>query len=323
MREPAVPGTTTGGADPGRVVVLGGSGFVGRRLAQELAGRAAGRPVYVIHRSRPDWLAAAPVEARTISLDDAAGLRMAIEGAGAVVNLLRPDGSGWYAGLLRSLLPAVAAAGVGRLLHVSSIDVYGSAPGRLIDEDTPPVPQTPYAREHLEAERLARAAMPRTVVLRLGAVFGPGGRNVVAFAREAQCAPLWRLTARRALYARRRMHLVSVEAVCAIVADLALGSRPAAHGTILVTDDDDERNNFAFMQDVLASAFGRGVPAGLPMLPAPVLEALLRLRGKPAELVRRRFSGERMRALGLRRPDFGTCLEAYARRLATERSDGP
>jgi len=307
---------------PGRIVVLGGSGFVGRALARELADRLAEPPIYILHRGQPSWLADAPVEARAQPLEPDT-LRRSLEGCGALVNLLRPDGAGWHANLLNALSPAIAAAGVGRYIHASSIDVYGAAPGERIDEDTPPLPDTAYAREHLAAERAALETVAPSIVLRLGAIFGPGGRNVTSFAAEARAAPAWRLAARRMLYARRRMHLVSLEAVCAVIGQL-IGAAPQSLPTrMLVTDDDDERNNFAFLQDVLAKAFARADLRGLPMLPLGALETALRLRGRPAELVRRRFSSQRMRALGLKRPDFAERLEAYAGLLAAEPEAGP
>lgn len=317
------PGPSAASADrgTGKVVVLGGSGFVGRRLAWDLAACVVDPPVYVVHRTRPGWLDVAPVEVRMHSLDDTGSLRRVLDDCSVLVNLLRPDGTGWYAGLLRGLLPEIAATGIRRYIHVSSIDVYGNAPGVLLDEETRPFPGSPYAQEHLTAERLALEAMPQTLVLRLGAVFGPGGRNVTSFAKEAASAPRWLLAARRMLYARRRMHLVSVETVCAVIAQLVGGLSRSMPAIMLVTDDDDERNNFAFMQDVLMTAFGRADLNGLPMLPVPALEAVLRLRSKPVELVRRRFSFERMQTLGLERPDFGNCLSTYARLLAAERGD--
>jgi hypothetical protein len=51
-----------------------------------------------------------------------------------------------------------AAAGVPRLVHVSSVVVVGRVvPGRVVDEEHPCQPLDPYQRTKLEAERLALA----------------------------------------------------------------------------------------------------------------------------------------------------------------------
>lgn len=295
-----------------RILVIGGTGFLGRILAGHLTVKGFTNVRYVVHRTKPDWLDAMPVE--TILCPDLTGpeLSPVLADTDVVINLLRPDGTGWCLEATTRIVSMAAERGVSRVIHLSSIDVYGDIPDRFIDEQTPPQPATPYASEHLALERVVLSKIAEPHVLRLGAVFGPGGRNVISFAAEARDAAWLRLAARRALYGRRRMHLVSAETVCAAVSVLASTVKSADTAPImLVTDDGDERNDFAFLQDQLLTSVGRRPMHGVPALPKLLLKSLLRLRGQPANLPRRRFSDERLKRL-TEIPDFAMMLKAYA-----------
>jgi nucleoside-diphosphate-sugar epimerase len=80
-----------------------------------------------------------------------------------------------YAGGLQNVLTALPSS-VGRMIYISTTGVYGSAGGQWVDEQTPPDPQREGGRASLAAER-ALAESPlgaRSVVLRLGGIYGPG-----------------------------------------------------------------------------------------------------------------------------------------------------
>lgn len=299
-----------------RIAVLGGSGFVGRGLAGVLGRTATASPIYVVHRREPDWLHRSGVEVKRCALDDVERLKPVLAEASVVVNLLRPDGSGDRLRALEAIRPLLTGPGAPSLIHASSIDVYGNARGTSLTERSKPCPASPYASEQLAIERLLQTH-PACCVLRLGAIFGDGGRNVASFAPEVARARRPILLARRLLYGARRMHLVSLEAVVAVILHLIgmpPGDRPSH---LLVTDDDDERNHFAFVQDRLLEAFGRPSLAQLPQLPHPCLETALRLRARPHRMVRRRFVSCFAPLLAeAARPDFGDSLAAYARQLA-------
>jgi len=79
----------------------------------------------------------------------------------------------------RSVVTAAAAAGVGRVVHISSIVIYGDsyAPGAMLDEDAPAVPtggpytDTKIAAEHAALQVAAATGVPLTIV-RPGDVYG-------------------------------------------------------------------------------------------------------------------------------------------------------
>jgi hypothetical protein len=153
-------------------------------------------------------------------------------------------------------------------------------------------------------------------IFRCGAIFGEGGRNVVAFAREAREAPLAKLALRRLLYGERRMHLVSVRRVAEVLVAAAADARVLRpRDTFLLTDDDAPENNFAFMQDRLMAAFARPSLAALPVLPPAALAGALRLRGIRHSHPRRRFVDPRLRDLAPPRATFAEDLDRYILQL--------
>ena len=111
------------------VIVLGGSGFVGRALIARLL--AQGESVRVLSRSA-DTRARIPAGAELLAGDvfDAAFLQEAFAGADVVVNLVGilnergDDGSGFrkvYVELAETMLAAMQHAGVRRLLQMSAL----------------------------------------------------------------------------------------------------------------------------------------------------------------------------------------------------------
>ena len=171
------------------MLVTGATGAVGRRLTAWLGDHGA--RVRVLVRQPADVLGAASVRHGDItSPDDVAA---AVAGMDAVVHLAallhvtnpppaldaeyRRINDDATAGLVR----ACERAGVQRLVYASTIAVYGPRVAGLapVDEKSPCRPATSYARTKLAGEAHVLAARsaagrPLGVVLRLGAVYGPG-----------------------------------------------------------------------------------------------------------------------------------------------------
>jgi dTDP-4-dehydrorhamnose reductase len=64
-----------------------------------------------------------------------------------------------------------------KLVHYSTDFVFDGEQERLYDEFDPPSPQGQYARSKLAGERLVASAAERAFVLRVGCLYGRGGRN--------------------------------------------------------------------------------------------------------------------------------------------------
>jgi dihydroflavonol-4-reductase len=84
----------------------------------------------------------------------------------------------------RQLIEAAADAGVGRVVHCSTVGVHGDvAPGGPATEDAPFQPTDIYQQTKLEGEWMARETARRTgvplTVVRPGPIYGPGDRRLL------------------------------------------------------------------------------------------------------------------------------------------------
>ncbi len=164
------------------VLLTGGNGFVGSRLARRLA--VEGRRVRAIVRepgSEPE-LANARVEeiAGDFARPEVAG--PAARGADAVIHCAATVGPDLETARkvnvegTRAMVEAALAAGVRRYVQISTIAVYARAPKELLDEGAPLKEDgDPYGLTKAEADRVVLDAMKRglpAVILRPGAILG-------------------------------------------------------------------------------------------------------------------------------------------------------
>ncbi|MGE0334169.1 MAG: complex I NDUFA9 subunit family protein [Gammaproteobacteria bacterium] len=173
------------------VAVLGGSGFVGRALANRL--QAMNVDVRVLTRARRHTRELWPLPNVTcIELDvyDEQALATAFAGCAGVVNLVgilnerRDDGRDFrraHVDLTQRALTAAVAARVPRFVQMSALGASPDAPSR-------------YLRSRAEAEQqvLANAGL-RTAILQPSVIFGPGDGLFCRFAelvRWLPCLPL-------------------------------------------------------------------------------------------------------------------------------------
>lgn len=283
------------------IVAIGGAGVVGQHLLRSLVDYSKEfEIVFEVHRSEPRWLTESSIQVRYFDLDDSVSLEQILNRGSIVFNLLRPDGTRWFLSAIKNVLRACGNAHVKRYIHVSSIDVFGASQDSICTSASQIVPNTPYEREHAAAEKLVCAVNAEhfeILILRLGAVFGIGGLNVISFVREVSSAPGWKLALRRSLYGAQRMHLVSVEKVVFL---FITTTAPIVQGrVIVVTEDGNADNNFAYLQDCLLEVFNRTAVLHIPFLPSRVLRLVLSVRGISNADPMRRFHEGRLLQLGL------------------------
>jgi dTDP-4-dehydrorhamnose reductase len=156
-------------------VVLGARGLVGTALTFELA--------------RAGWRIAAATGHAECDITDARAVRALLAGArptvvfnAAAYNDL--EGAERAPDFVHAVNAtgaenvAAAAAEVGAaVVHYSTDFVFDGTSARPYDERDPPSPQGCYARAKAAGDRLVAAANPRHFILRVGCLFGHGGRN--------------------------------------------------------------------------------------------------------------------------------------------------
>jgi predicted dehydrogenase len=151
---------------PATVLVIGGTGFIGKRLVRALL--AAGHGVRVLSRSKAGAqfeLEGLAVEVAEGALDDAAAVGRALQGIEVVYHLAKAVGQRWQDYVdndqrpTRVLAEAALAAGVKRFIYTGTIDSYDAAsPAGVIDGHTPLDPaiasRNLYARSKAACEAL-------------------------------------------------------------------------------------------------------------------------------------------------------------------------
>lgn len=174
-----------------KLLVLGGSGFVGRSLCEQLVRRYPGIQIVVPTRRAPHagHLRTLPgVEIIVANVHDPVQLTALVRGCDAVVNLVAilhgkaADFDAVHHRLPEALTRAMHAAGVLRLVHVSALGAASYAPSN-------------YLRSKAAGEEALKAGGLAVTILRPSVIFGHRDRLLNLFARLQSMAPVMPLAA--------------------------------------------------------------------------------------------------------------------------------
>jgi len=170
---------------PAEVIVLGGSGFVGRHVVAKLVDRGHRVRIPTRRREEAKHLILLPT-ARVVDADvhDPAVLVPLLRGAAAVVNLIgilnevgRETFARAHVDLARTVVTACKSAGVSRLLHMSALNANPEGPSR-------------YLRSKGEAEAIVATSGLDWTIFRPSVIFGREDAFLNLFARLARIFPV-------------------------------------------------------------------------------------------------------------------------------------
>ena len=177
-----------------KALVTGGTGFLGRCLVQRLL--QEGEEVWVLARASQTAASLHSLGARVVMGDVRrwSSLRQAVQGMDTIFHCAgKVEPTGRWVDFLEvnvlgteRVIQAAVEHGVPRIIHVSSIGIYGPQPtGVIISEDDGYDPNPGargfYTRSKIEADRMAlwyahERAAPVTVI-RPATIYGPGGKE--------------------------------------------------------------------------------------------------------------------------------------------------
>lgn len=284
-----------------KVLVTGGSGFLGSHVAEQLG--AAGHSVVALVRksSNRKFLATLKnVELAEGSVEDRKGIDAAMKGVDAVVHsagLVKARSAAEFEatntqGTINLLESAIEnAPSLKRFVHVSTLEACGpSFDGKPVPWDQER-PVTAYGRSKLAAEKavLARKDKLPVVILRPGAIYGP--RDVELF--EAFKA------------VRNRQYPVIGDGTmlgcytygpdCAKACIAAIEAEIPS-GSVYFVDDGEPMTMSRAMGELVPEAVGRrplvrfGLPFPVLRLAARGVETYGKLRNKPVMLTREKVA---------------------------------
>lgn len=226
------------------VTLIGGGGFLGRYVAQELY-RAGARVRIAQKRPRDAWflkplggLGQTQFVAADVTRPDT--VARAIEGSDAVVNLAGTFGSAMakvHVDGARNIAEAARAAGVQALVHVSALGA---------DLDSP----SAYGRSKAQGEQAMREGFPSATILRPSVLFGREDAFVNRFAAMIANAPVVPILRADARFQPAYVSDVAAAAVKAI-------ADPARHGGHIYTLGGPDILTLRDLHRWIAGAIGR------------------------------------------------------------------
>lgn len=198
-----------------RVLVLGGSGFVGRALLRQLSAQGHQLTVPVRRPERQRDLRLIPhVSVVPIEHFSDLQLRKLLRGQDAVINLIgilhesgRATFQAIHVDLIRKLTIACEVEGVKRLIHISALGASEDAPSR-------------YLRSKAEAEAVLATTDLDVTILRPSVLFGEGDKFINTFASILSKTPFMPVVCPKSL-----LTPVWVEDVAQVIAQSLLDKR--------------------------------------------------------------------------------------------------
>jgi nucleoside-diphosphate-sugar epimerase len=296
-----------------RVLVTGGTGFTGGRLAQMLKDR--GDEVVTLARqgSSTEKLTKAGVEIVTGDIRSRDDVLRAVKDCQKIYHIAALYRSAKHAdsvyhdvnvGGTENVLHAAETHGVERVVHCSTVGVHGKVKQLPVDENAPFAPGDIYQVTKLAGEMKAKEAIDRglpVVIARPAGIYGPGDMRFLKLFSTIQSGKFRMIGSGKIVY-----HFTYVDDLCR--GFMTCAENPAANGGTYILCGENYHPLTEVVQTVAdcvgAQAKRGSIPVWPVMLAATCCEALCKPFGIEPPLYRRRldffikdraFSGEKAR----------------------------
>jgi len=171
-----------------KVMVLGGTGFIGSHLVERLVTNGFDVIVPVRKESKGKTSSTDSVQVVEVDLLRPGSLDGLMEGVDTVFHLAAIRGSGWSVSdedvyrvnvdITKNAMESAASQAVKHFIYVSSVSVYGHPSNVIVGEEYPCSPITRYGRTKYESEQLLKESQRKdkalSTVIRPVITYGPG-----------------------------------------------------------------------------------------------------------------------------------------------------
>ena len=293
------------------IAITGASGFIGKHLVKVLA-RSDNFRVRVFSRNRQRDLTEenfpSDIEIIEGDLHDASSITELLTPGCTVINLAYLWNAGEVKNIeaINNLLLACQEAGGSRLIHCSTADLVGRARLNTVNENTTCYPVNEYGITKHKLEQQVVDGISKfgfdSAILRPTAVFGVEGVQLSKLVNDLRSGNPWLNYAKSCLFGERRMNLVDINNVVAAIIFLIQYPKWIGGEVFIVSDDDDPRNNFAYVEQFLMRELDiKGYGVRRLTLSPWVLSALLALRRRNNTNPFCNYDSGKLHALGYQR----------------------
>lgn len=285
-----------------KVLITGGTGFIGSRLALRCLQRGdsvtlLGQVNNSAEKENQRVLEDRGAKVILVSVADRDGVFEALQGIECVFHLAAaqheanvPDQHFWNVNVTgtKNVLEGSMRAGVKNFVHGSTIGVYGDALDGRIDETSPLQPNNIYGVTKLEAEKLVLSFQQKmsVVIIRISETYGPGDYRLLKLFKAIKKGVFFVIGSGKNLH-----HLIHVDD---LIEGLFLAATvKAAHGKAFVLAGKDVLTTRE-MAEIVAAQLRKKLPRlQIPLFPflllASILEGVLRPLGIQPPLHKRRM----------------------------------
>lgn len=218
----------------------------------------------------------------------------------------------------RVMIEACAAAGIKRLVHCSSVAVFGQSSESDLNENSKCRPSGYYANTKLAIERMILSSVAErfeTVIVRPTSIVGEGGETLLKLISDLTSKPRWMNYLRSCLFNGRPTHLISIDSIVLGLWECSSLALTACVDVVILSNDEDPLNNFRCVEAIVMKELGLPSYPWPPIrIPVQILKIVLFLMGRGITNPSVRFVGSHLSRRCLSNPrDLKPAIKKFVR----------